>query len=152
MGARPPAGRPRHAWRAGLDGVGRVGEVDDAVGLDHDIVGTVEPLALELLCQDRAGAVVRDAAHAAAIVLRRQHLALAIQGQTIGHARGIGGQLRALRQAAPAHDPLIRNVAEEQGGTTPHWPFGKPQAASDALDGGVGGNEIVESRVVHFER
>ena len=59
-------------------------------------------------------AVVRDARHAATVVLRRQHLALAVQGQAIGHPRGVGGQLRALRQAAPAHDTLVRNVAEEQ--------------------------------------
>src|SRR5207245_7272761 len=48
-GLGPPARRPHHAWPAGLDGVGRVGEVDGAVGLDHDVVWAVEALALKVL-------------------------------------------------------------------------------------------------------
>src|SRR2546425_4456833 len=59
-GCGPPVRRPWHAWRAGLDGVGRVGEVDGAVGLDRVVGGGVEPLALELLSQDRAGTVFCD--------------------------------------------------------------------------------------------
>src|SRR5215813_7016613 len=122
-GLGPPIRGPRHTWGARLDGVGRVGEVYRAVRLHHDVVGAVEPLAFEPLSQNRAGAVVRDAGHATAAVLRRQNPALAVQGQAIGVPRGVGRQLRALRQAAPAHDTLVGNIAEEQGGPTPHRPF-----------------------------
>ena len=111
-GRGPPVRRPWHAWRAGLDGVGRVGEVDGAVGLDHDVVGAVEPLALKVLRQHCASAVVGDPGHAPAVVLRREHPSLAIQSQAVGHARGEGGQFGTLRQPAPAHDALVRDIAE----------------------------------------
>jgi hypothetical protein len=149
-GRGPPSWRPRHARGAGLDGVGWVGEVDGAVGLHHDVVGAVEPLAFEALRQHRAGAVVRDASNAAAVVPGRQHSALAIQRQAIGHPRGIGGQLRALRQPAPAYNTFIGNIAKEQVCTAPYRAFRKPQPAGDALDGGVGGNQIMQSRVIDF--
>jgi hypothetical protein len=136
-GPGPPAGGPRHARRAGLDAIGRVGEVDGAVGPDHDVVGAVEPLALELLRHHRAGAVVGDARDAAAVVLRRQYASPAIQGQAVGRAPGVGRQLRALRQPAPARDALVRDVAEEEIGAAPHRPFGEPEPARDAIDGGV---------------
>jgi hypothetical protein len=85
-------------------------------------------------------------------VLGRQHLPLAIQGQAIGHARRIRGELRALRQAAPAHDPLIGNIAEEEGGAPPHRPFGKAQAARNACEGGLRGNERVQVWVAYVQR
>ena len=96
-GLGPPARRPHHARPAGLDGVGRVGEVDGAVGLNNDVIGAVEPLALKMLRQHRASAVVGDSRHAAAVVLRREHASLPIQRQAVGHTRGEGGQFRTFR-------------------------------------------------------
>ena len=66
--------------------------------------------------------------------------------------RGVGGQLRALGQPAPARDALVRDVAEEQSVAAPHRPLGEGEAAGDALDGGVGCDEIVQAGVVHFQR
>jgi hypothetical protein len=61
-----------------LDGIGRIGEVDGAVGFDHNVVGAVEPLALVLLSQHRAGAICRDPADLATIVSRGEYLTVAV--------------------------------------------------------------------------
>jgi hypothetical protein len=151
-GLGPPAGGPGAAPDAGLDPVGRIGEVDRAVRPEHDVVGTVEPLALESLREDGAGAVVRHPAHPAAIVLCREHLSPAVEGQAIGHAGGVRGQLRALGQAAPAGDTLVRDVAEEEATAAPYRPFRERKPAGHALDGCVGSDEIVQARVLHFQR
>ena len=149
---RPPVRRPWHAGRARLNGIRRIGEVDGAVGLDHDVVGTVEALALEALGEDRAGAVIGDARHAAAIVLRRQHPSLAVERQPVGHADGVGGQLRPFGQPPPAHDALVGDVAEEQGARAPHGALGEGQSAGDALDGRVRRDEIVQASIARFQR
>src|SRR5213076_1679746 len=86
------------------------------------------------------------------VVLGYQHLAVTVQGQPIGAPRGVGGQFRALRQAAPAYDPLVGNIAEEQGGAPPHRPFGKPQAARNPREEGLGGNKRVQVRVAYVQR
>src|SRR5262249_24961769 len=62
----PPPGGPRRPRRQGTYRVGRIREVDRAVGLHDDVVGAVEPLALKALGQDRACAVITDAPDTAA--------------------------------------------------------------------------------------
>src|SRR5216117_3371836 len=95
--------------------------------------------------------MARDAAHAAAIVLGREHASLAIHRQAIRHASRERGQLRSFGQPPPACDALVRNVAEEQLAATPHRSLGESKAAGEAVDGSVRGDEIVQARIANFE-
>src|SRR5262249_5746967 len=123
-----------------------------AVGFDDDVVGAVEPLAIELLGDRGPRAIIGDPADPASIVLGRQDAPLAIERQAIGHAASIGGELGPLGQPAPPRDALVRNIAEEQTAAPPYRSLREPQAAGYPLDGGVRVDEIVETGVVGFQR
>src|SRR5262249_19218062 len=150
-GLLPPPGWPGAAPDPRLDAVGWVGEVDRAVGLDHDVVGAVQSLALETLGEHGARTVVRDARDATAVVLGGDHATLSIEGEAVGVPPRVRGQLRPLGQAAPARDALVRDIAEEQGAGAPHRPLREGEPACHAFDGRIGGDEIVQRAVTHFQ-
>ena len=72
----------------GLDAVVRIAEPDRPVGSDDDIIGAVETLALEMAGQGCDGAVMLDAADAAALMLARYKAPLAVHRVPVVIAAG----------------------------------------------------------------
>lgn len=62
----------------------RMGEVDGAVGTDRDVVGLVEPAALESLRDRRNRAVGLDARHPTCLALGGKQSTLWVNGETVG--------------------------------------------------------------------
>ena len=73
--------------RVGLIAESRIGEINLAVLAHHDVVGSVEALALPLLRQHLDLALLVDANHAACLALATVEPALRVEGVTVGVAR-----------------------------------------------------------------
>src|ERR1700738_1371015 len=73
----------------------RVGEVDAAVGLDHDVVGPVELSPLKAVCDDGDAAVELLPGDPTAVVLASDQPALEVAGQSVGPVRGFLEQRHA---------------------------------------------------------
>ena len=105
---------------AQAEGAVRIGEVDRAVALDHDVVGAAEALALVAVGQHGALAVLLDAHERAARKGGDDQPALAVERQAVraDHREflelRIGALAAVVLDAAPAPDfrPVVADVAE----------------------------------------
>src|SRR5215468_1790378 len=128
------------AFVIGHDAVARICEPDGAIGMDHEVVRSVELLALKAIDENGDGAVVFGARDATGIVLASEKsslavaiVAIAVIGRTAKHA-DFSGVLE------PAQDAIVRDVAEQQVAPVakPHGPLRPARPGIKALDGGVG--------------
>src|SRR5712691_333147 len=131
------------------DAVGRVGEPDAAVGMHHDIVGRVEPLALELVRNHRDRAVVFVANHAPAPVLAGKLAALVVESVSVAVAGGIAEHGHAVVVFDPAHLYVVGNVAPHQIAphAVPGRAFGPQCAEVQAPDDGVADDIAAEALI-----
>ena len=115
--------------------VWRIGKEHLAVGSHHDVVGRVEPLALERVGQRLHVAVRIDARHAASRVLAGDQVAFEVERQAVGVPGGIAerGDLGTFRQGSVAHGSAVRDIREQQVVAAPHRAFSKGKPAGDTL-------------------
>ena len=137
------------AFVVAVDAVGRIGEPDAAVGMDHDVVGRVQALAFELVGDDGDGAVVFVADDAAAAVLAGKLAAFEIERVAVAVAGGIaeGGDAAILFD--PAHLDVVGDVAPDEvaADAVPRRALGPERAGVEALDGGVADHVAAEAIV-----
>ena len=116
-----------------------VAEPDRIVGFDDDIVGAGQPLALEAVGQHGDRAVIFGAGQVLRVVLAGDEPALAVAGVAVGIVRRLAEHADRAGLLLPFHDPVVRDVAEQQIAAVaePHRPLGKAHAAGDPLDRGV---------------
>src|SRR6202011_653252 len=91
----------------------RVGEVDAAVGLDHDVVGPVELSPLKAVRDDGDAAVKLLPSDPTTVVLASDQPALEVAGQTVGAVRRFLEQRSAFARLV-LHPPVVVDVAEQQ--------------------------------------
>src|SRR5262249_55351385 len=89
----------------------RIGEPDRIVGLDDDVVGRVERLAVERVDQHR---VVFGARDAPAVVLAADEATLPVARVAVGEIRRPAVNAGASGPLIPAHDSIIGNIAPKQ--------------------------------------
>ncbi len=142
---------------AGLEG--RVAEPDGAVALDHDVVGRVEALALEVVGQHGDAAVVLGPgdAPAQALVGRAfagDQAALVVAGQAVGVVRGCAIDAQGLADLVPAHDAVVGNVTDQQVAAIahPYRAFGPAQAGGDLFHAGIEQAQVEEAVVEDLDR
>src|SRR2546422_9856 len=119
----------------GSQGAGpRVGEVDAAVGFDHDVVGTVEPPTLEAVRDHGEAAVELLPRDAPAVMLAGNQPALEIPGQPVGPVRRLQEHRHALGGDV-LHAPVVMDVAEQQKAAflPPERPFGRPLGSAESF-------------------
>ena len=114
-------------------GSARVGEVDTAVGLDYDIVGTVESGAAIPVGYRGYLAVGVLACDAARAMFAGQQPAFQVAGESVGVVGGLLEEGDALI-GRPFHAPVVVDVAEQQVAAIapPEWAFGWASVASEA--------------------
>src|SRR5712671_4103411 len=103
------------------EGAERVGEIDAAVALDHDIVGSAEAFALEFIRQHGACAIVFNPHNRTPRKGRDHDAALAVNRQTVGAQHGKFFKLRIAfvhavileSTPAPGFRPRITDLARE---------------------------------------
>src|SRR5262249_14852136 len=110
---RGQLGRRHVALVVAEDAERRIGEPYRIVGFDHDVVGRIERLAVELVDQHGDAAVVLGARHAPGVVLAGDEPALPVAGIAVGIVRRPAINARASRRLVPAHDAIVGNVAPE---------------------------------------
>jgi hypothetical protein len=95
------------------------------VRFDHNVVGRIERLALELVHQHRDGAVIFGARHAPGIVLAGDEAALAIASIAVRIVRRLAKYGGAAGLLVPPQDTVVRNVAPQHAAsvTEPHRPL-----------------------------
>src|SRR5262249_22190429 len=91
----------------------RIGEVDAAVGLHHDVIGTVELSSLEAVRDHRGAAVELLPRDAPAVVLARDQATLQISRQPVGAVRRLLMERDALTRRE-LHALVVVDVAEEE--------------------------------------
>ena len=97
----------------GREGAGpRIGEVDAAVRLDHHVVGTIEPLSLETVREDREAAVELQSCDPPTVVLAGDQPALQVARQPVGAVRRLEEQRHTLAGDV-LHPLVVVDVAEE---------------------------------------
>ena len=132
---------------AGHAPVGRVGEVDRAVALDHDVVGAVELPALVVGGEHLAPAAPAVGVHAhdrARDVLADDEPPVVVDRHPVALVGRVGdlGDPR-VRVPAPAH--VAGHVAEEQEAVgVPDRPLGEGEAGPDLLDLGALVDQLAE--------
>jgi hypothetical protein len=98
------------------DAVGRVGEPDGAVRLDDDVVGRVQPLALEAVHEAMAGAIRLRPGDPPVAVLAVDDTALAVERVAVGvvvrlapdhPSRALGPADRPVRPHVAVHHRLL---------------------------------------------
>ncbi len=132
-------GRGLEAFVVAHDAVGGVGEPDAAIGMDHDVVGGIERLALELVGDHGDGAIVLIARHAPRAVLAGELPAFEIEGVAVAVAGGVAvdGDVAVLFEAAEL--AVVGDVApeEEVALRVPGRPLRPARAGVEAFDGGA---------------
>src|SRR6202030_3943773 len=90
----------------------RIGEVDAAVGLDHDVVGPVELSPLKAVRDDGDAAVKLLPSDPTAVVLASDRPALEVAGQSVRPVRRFLEQRHAFARLV-LHAPVVVDVAEQ---------------------------------------
>ena len=80
------------AFVFGADPVGRVGEPDRAVGMDDDVIGRIQPFAVEFVDQDRDLSIQFGARHAPPAMFAGDKPALPVSGVAVGEIRIAAGR------------------------------------------------------------
>src|SRR6185503_8853466 len=109
------------------------------VGLHDDVVGRVQRLALEAVEDDGDAAVVLGPGDAAGVVLAGDQTPLAIARVAVGVVRGLAEDAHRAGLLVPAHDPVVRDVAPEEGAEVaePDRPLAPAEAGGEPLDTAV---------------
>ncbi len=132
----------------------RIGEPDRVVGLDHHIVGRVERLAVELVDQDRDGAIVLGARDPPSAVLAGDQAALAVAGVAVGVVGGLAVDAHPPGLLVPAHDAVVGNVAPQQAARIAHpdRPLAPAHAGGEPLHPGIVDAIFGEARIENLDR
>ena len=138
-----------------IDAEYRVGEPDRVVGLDHDVVGRIEPFAVETVGQHGDLAVVlgtRDATSDRMLAgdqapLAVTHIAVGVVGALAKHAEAAVGLV-------VLHDAVVRDVAHQQiaAGRKIRRTLGPAHAGGELLDGAAVDTVFAEARVENLYR
>ena len=123
-----------HALVKAIDAVGRIGEPDRAVGLHDDIVGRVQPFAVELRRESAPHSVVVETRNAPPEMLAGHHAPLVIKCVPVLIAAGrLEHTDRRIILDKPQH-AIVRNVGPQHlpGGRNVHRPF-RPSAPGPEL-------------------
>ena len=92
--------------------VARVGEVDAALGVDPQVVGTVEPLAFVLVRQHGDFALGRDGYEPAVATLAGQQVAVLVEVQPIGPAGILQERAELAVRDGPLENAVVGNIPE----------------------------------------
>ena len=119
-----------------LDAVGRVGEIDEAVGPADDVVGAVEPLARPGLDERlHAAAVASHPRDAPAVLLAEDDAAVRAEGLAVGRPGVLPQQLDRTVGIEPV-GPLGLVVLEQQRAVgAPERALGELETPGQAFDG-----------------
>jgi len=133
--------------------IGSVNQIG-TVGLHHDIVRRVQPLAAEAIDQHRDRSVIFGAHHAAAAMLAGDQPTLAVAGIAVGEVRRLAEDADRAGLFLPFQDALVRDVAAQQIAAVaePHRAFGPAQAGGDAFHGGELQPVLLEARIERMDR
>src|SRR5262245_27838902 len=131
--------------------IGRVGEIDPAVALHHDVVGAVQLLALVVRGQHGDGAVMLRPRHPAGGMLASEHPAAAVIGVAVRLVGRLAERLDAAR-CAPAAQMVAGDIAEGEVllARMPDRPFGENEARTQSLKRGVVANGLTKAVVMDF--
>ena len=142
------------AFVVGHDAIAGIGEPNGAVGMDGEVVGGVEMLALKIVHEDGDGAVVLGARKAAGIVFASEEAALAVAVVAVAVVGGIAERCDFAGVSVPAEDAIVGNVAPQKivAVAEPDRAFGPARAGVEAFDGSVALNIFCEARVDDFDR
>src|SRR5208282_360820 len=137
----------------GHDAVTGVGEPDCAVGMNGEIVGSVELFALIAVHQNRDRAVRFGARYAAGVVFAGEQAALAVAKVAVAVIRRAAKNGDFVGVFEPAEHAVVRNVAEEKVAAVaePDGAFGPARSGVKTLDGGAVHSVFCETRVNHFD-
>ncbi len=129
----------------------RVGEPDRAVRLHHQVVGRVQPLALETVGQHGDRAVILGTGDPATTMFGSDQAALAVARVAVGVAGRLAEAVHQPGMLAPAHDAVVGDVAAQEIAAVaePHRTLGPAQPAGDTLHRGERQAEMLEARVQH---
>src|SRR5262249_25747314 len=136
----------------GWGGIGPgVGEVDRAIGLDHHVIGTVEPSPLEAVGEHGEAAVEFPPGHSPGVMLTGHKAALEVAGEPISavgrllvHGDAFAGRV--------FHAPVVMNITKEKvpAFLPPDGAFGGAEFTAKArgqlLDGLGRGEDLVQLR------
>lgn len=143
--------------------VGWVGEVDAAVGVDGEVVGAVEALAVEVVGEGAFAAAFGEDGDAAVAVFAAEKSALLVEVEAVGTAfasvvteasEAGGGHVDGEAVLfVPLEDFVFGDVGEEEAIVllVPDGSFGPVEAGGEDFDLGVGGDEFVEGGVEAFD-
>ena len=115
--------------------------------MDHDVVGRVQALALELVRDYRDRAVIFIAHHAPAAVFAGKLAAFEIEGVAVAVAGWIAEGGDAAVFLDPAHLDVVGDVAPDEvaADAIPRRALGPKRAGVEALDGGVADHVFAEA-------
>jgi hypothetical protein len=135
-----------------VDAVRRVCEPDRSIGSHHDIVRTVERLALEVVGDDADRSVVLGTADASGAMLARDHSALSVKRVAVREPRGLAVHADIARGLVPPQHAIVGDVAPHQvpAGRKVDRPFRPSAVAVQALDACVAAT-VCEAIVEDFE-
>ncbi len=137
-----------------VDAVGRIGEPDRAIRLDHQVVRRVQLLALEAVGQHGDRAVMLGARHTASAMLAGDEPAFVIGGVAIGVvARLAKYRHRAVGLVEP-HQPVVRNVRPDKiaAGRKVRRPLGPAHAGMELVQQPMADDKCAKSRIVNDKR
>ena len=119
------------------DAVARVREPYTPVRMHHDVIGSVEWLALPALRQDGQRSVMFEADHAPSVVLAGKQAAFPIKRAAIGVVGRTTEDADVAIFLEPAHLHVARNITENEvaPAAIPCGPFGPEQPSIKPLDG-----------------
>ena len=127
------------AFPLAVDAEQRVGEPDGVVGLNHDVVGRIELLALIAVGQHRQAPALFGAHHTAGDgVLAGDEAPLPVTHIAIGPVGGLAEHREAAVALAVLHDAIVGNVADQHIAPVfreVHRAFGPAHACGDLLHG-----------------
>ncbi|GJE46312.1 hypothetical protein AEGHOMDF_5515 [Methylobacterium soli] len=135
-----------------LDAVGRIREPDRAVGLADEVVGRVQALAAIAVGQDCDASIELGPGDAAAPMRAGDQPPLPVAGMAVLEVRGRPEDAQTAR-LAPAHDAVVRQVAEQQFVPVPEpdRALAPPEALGEHLQRRVRQDEGLEARVAELE-
>src|SRR5262245_24964918 len=91
----------------------RIGEVDTAIGLNDDVIGSIETPALEAVGEHRQTTIELDSRDASSIVLTCQQPALKVTRQPVGPIGALELQRHALAWSVSVASTVM-DVAEQK--------------------------------------
>src|SRR5690606_34481918 len=141
--------RRRVALVVVVDAVGRVGEPDGTVRLDHDVVRRVEAPALPMARQGRDAAVVLYARHPPVAVLAGDEPSLRIDRVAVVAAARLHEHRHDAAGLVVPHQAVVRNVRPEEVATRGEVgrPFGPAATGVKALHLRVGNDQLAEAGI-----